>query len=95
MRLVHTKVDVTETATTNFAADSVLVADAEVLLGVSLVRCRDALVGHGDDGDDHDGNDKKQWGLGGAYHCRHGGRRFNLEEVGPVVRVKWWVGRGR
>lgn len=47
--MVHTKVDVTETATTNFAADSVLVADAEVLLGgqpgaLQRCTCRDMVM---------------------------------------------------
>jgi hypothetical protein len=41
-RRLHTEVDVTETAASNLAADSVLVADAEVLLLSAWVQCSGA-----------------------------------------------------
>lgn len=67
---IRTKVDVTERAATNLAADSVFVADTEILLSiVSLVRWRriyaDAMPASGVD----------------AYHCRHGCSCINLKEA--------------
>lgn len=36
---VHTQVDVTEGAATDLATDAIFVADAEILLGVSISTC--------------------------------------------------------
>jgi hypothetical protein len=68
-RRLRTEVDVTETAATNLAADSVLVADAEVLLLSAwgpAKRCLAAVV--------------TASGVG-AYHCRHACRGSTLRRL--------------
>jgi hypothetical protein len=42
--VTRTKVDVTERTATNLAADSILVADTEILPRVSLLRCSRVCV---------------------------------------------------
>jgi hypothetical protein len=75
VKLVRTEVDVTKGATADFAADSVLVAHAEVLLrsALSLFMCTPCVVTSG---------------VEEAYHCRHACSGFNLKEVDLFVRVR-------
>ena len=91
--MLRTEIDVTKTAAANLAADSVLVADAEILMLLALWWFAGAALVRADDDGGHD--DRMKRGAAGTYHCRHDWKRFNLEEVGLVVRVRWWVGRGR
>jgi hypothetical protein len=71
--LERTQVDVTERAATNLAADSVLVADTEILDNSVSLTCYLQVHVHVDIG--------TASGVE-AYHCRHCCCGFNLEKAG-------------